>query len=123
MNEAVICIGSNVADKERITAHAVNILRTAFERDLRQSHSYINPSYNGIGDDYLNMVVCGSTALTAEDMIELCHRLETEAGRTPLSKTIGIMPLDLDIVIWNGTVIRPFDYASPHFMQGYMALY
>ena len=56
------------------------------------------------------------------DMDELgatMKRWECEAGRVPRSKSV---PLDIDIVLFDGRIIRPRDYGQEYFKIGYRAL-
>ena len=48
--------------------------------------------------------------------------MEAEAGRRPDSKSTGVIPLDIDIVIFNGEVVRPHDFRQNYFQQCYKGL-
>lgn len=123
LNHVVICLGSNVPSCRVILDGAIAVLGTFFHDSPRMSLAYFNPSFNGIGQPYLNQVLEATTTLNIDSLHRLCRTLERRAGRTPQSKVQGIMPLDIDIVIWNGTIVRPFDYTSPHFAHGYANLH
>ena len=43
---------------------------------------------------------------------------EIECGRTAVSKQQGVIPIDLDIVVWNGEVIRATDYSRDYVSKG-----
>jgi 2-amino-4-hydroxy-6-hydroxymethyldihydropteridine diphosphokinase len=43
---------------------------------------------------------------------------EAECGRTPESKQKGVVPIDLDIVMWNSEVVRPVDYSRSYVSMG-----
>ena len=117
-NTAVICIGSNTADREARVNRAITAFAT-LGSVLRQSSIYDNAADNGIDPPYLNTVILLATALSLADLCAKCGHIEAAAGRTPESKARGAVPLDADVVIFNDTVMRPRDYARPYFTIGY----
>ena len=119
LNKVVLCLGSNTESRVENVARALRILRRVLRGGVMVSRAYLNESYNGIGDDYINQVVMGRTILGVTELERLCNYMERKAGRRPHSKAYGIIALDIDIVVWNSTVVRPFDFSSPHFTLGY----
>jgi 2-amino-4-hydroxy-6-hydroxymethyldihydropteridine diphosphokinase len=118
MNNVVICIGSNTANREEIIADAIKRL-TELICNVRQSSVYECESHSGIGAPYINTVISGSTMLSYEQLYSFTKQLEVEMGRTPRSKETGVMPLDIDIVLCNDKIIHPRDYKLYHFRHGY----
>lgn len=118
MNNVVICIGSNTANREEIIADAIKRL-TELICNVRQSSVYECESHSGIGAPYINTVISGSTMLSYEQLHSFTKQLEVEMGRTPRSKETGVMPLDIDIVLCNDKIIHPRDYELYHFRHGY----
>lgn len=121
MNTAILCLGSNTADRDRILRDAVAAL-SEFAKVINCSDVYDGPSHNGIGNDYLNTVVVVKTAKEISEVDAFGKELESRAGRTPESKTTGVMPLDIDLVVWNDQVLRPYDFSRPHFTRGLIQL-
>lgn len=118
MNDIVICIGSNTANRQEIVAQTVARLGGLMS-NMRQSSVYECESHSGIGDPYINTVIQGGTTLSYEQLHSFTKQLERDMGRTPQSKATGIMPLDIDIVLCNNQVIHPHDYELYHFRHGY----
>lgn len=118
MNRVVICLGSNIADSENILRRTAETLRGMTEKIIA-SGLYQGPSHNGIGADYTNVVIGATTRLSLNQMRTVAHALETLEGRTTESKTTGRMPLDADIIEWNGRTEKPEDIALPHFTRGF----
>lgn len=122
MNRAIICIGSNTVNAIQIVHHAANVLAKLAAGDAKCSEIYQCPSHNGLGNDYYNMVIEIFAKYDYQEIIDISKSLEKEAGRTSLSKITGEMPLDIDLVIWNNRVMRPYDFSRPHFQLGYSQL-
>lgn len=118
MNKLVICIGSNTANREEIIEKTIERLDCLLS-DTRQSSVYECASHSGIGAPYINTVISGATNLSYEQVRTITKNLEIEMGRTPQSKEIGVMPLDIDIVLCNDKIIHPRDYELYHFRHGY----
>lgn len=110
-NVAVISFGSNVSGqrhKNIVEACGKLIARTG---SLKSAESLIHPTapLNPRHSPYLNYVVALDVPLFCDCLSceRLCKQIETEAGRTSLSKAIGEMPLDVDLLFWNNRMIRP----------------
>ena len=122
MNVVVIGVGSNSPDKHSRMASSMEWLREHF-REVRMSEIYSTKALNGVDADYLNAVVGIETSLDIIRLNDMLKRYEASCGRTPESKSEGIVPMDLDIVVWNGEIVRPNDYHRPYFRIGYLQLY
>ncbi len=68
--------------------------------------------------DYLNAVARIRTTDTYEAFHARMKEIETQQGRTPLSKQTGIIPIDIDIVVWNDEVMRPRDLQHEYMQKG-----
>jgi 2-amino-4-hydroxy-6-hydroxymethyldihydropteridine diphosphokinase len=118
MNDIVICIGSNTADRAQIIEKTVETLGGMLS-NMRKSDVYECESHSGIGNSYFNTVIQGGTTLSYEQLHAATKQMERDMGRTPQSKITGVMPLDIDIVLCNDEVIHPQDYELYHFRHGY----
>ena len=117
MNVAILSIGTNSSDKEIQMSNAIKHLEKMFEKAV-VSDVYEVPAHNGIDAPYLNSVMIVSSSMSMEDVNAQLKQWERECGRTPESKKQGIVPIDLDIVIWNNEVIRPVDYSRSYVSMG-----
>lgn len=120
-HRAILCLGSNTPDAAARLDKAVSALR-ADVCFIRVSAPYMTDDDTGVGAPYLNMVAECRTGLSAEMLDMHIRAIEHDCGRRPDSKPTGIMPLDIDCVIWDGTVVRPYDYGRPYFRHGYEML-
>lgn len=117
-NSLVLSIGSNNPDRERQMKSAIEWLRKQFE-SVRISDVYEADAENGIDGPYLNAVMSANTTLPLDAAVNLTKQWETLCGRTPVSKIKGEIPIDIDIVIWNGEIIRQAEFGCPYFKKGY----
>ena len=62
---------------------------------------------------YLNAVVELQTSLGPRQLLDLCHRLEDEAGRVR-SEHHGPRPLDVDVLLVEGVTLDEPDLVVPH---------
>lgn len=114
----VICIGSNVAHKESIVADTA--LRLAgLLSDFRASEIYCSPDDSGLGAPYANLVCSGCYEGSLDELKDLSAALELSAGRTAESKPSGVMPLDVDIVCYNGRLVDSKHISKEYFRIGY----
>ena len=117
-NAVVLSIGSNSADREDQMTNCIAWLR-GIAILSKLSSVYNSPASNGKDPDYLNAVAEITTALTHPELTKLLKDYERQCGRTPQSKSLGSIPIDIDIVMWNGEVLRPKDFAQYYFAKGW----
>ena len=58
---------------------------------------------------YLNRIAKFQTSLDMETVQHILKQVEVENGRTAESKRTGISPLDIDLLEFNGQVLKPED--------------
>lgn len=121
MNSIVICIGSNSHDREWQMEHAIEWLRKQLS-STRISSIYNTQAENRRDPDYLNAVLEGHCKTDFETISKEVKEYETVCGRTPTSKLQGNIPMDLDIIMWNGEIMRPDDYKKTYFQIGWQEL-
>ena len=118
MNIAVLSLGSNSIDREARMTNCIAWLRIN-SVPIKLSSVYNTSAINGKDPDYLNAVAEISTTLTHPELTKMLKDYERQCGRTPQSKSLGSIPIDIDIVMWNGEVLRPKDFAQYYFAKGW----
>ncbi|MGN0214787.1 MAG: 2-amino-4-hydroxy-6-hydroxymethyldihydropteridine diphosphokinase [Muribaculaceae bacterium] len=121
MNSVVVSIGSNSADRDKQMATCIAWLNENFDV-TKISSVYNSPAANGKDPDYLNAVAEIQTALEHGTLNNLLKDYERNCGRTPHSKVLGSIPIDIDIVMWNGDVLRQKDFSQPYFSKGWQEI-
>lgn len=121
MGKMVLSIGSNSSDREWQMSQTIKRLRENF-KVVAVSEIYETEAVNGVDAPYLNAVAVASTSMTYEDVLSFTKQWETICGRTPASKLQGVIPVDLDVVVWDGEIKRERDYEHEYFARGYKQL-
>lgn len=119
MNRAIISLGSNVTDKESVLRRAVALLDSKI---IESTQPYIDPVDNQPSAPYLNIVTAIETEKDHDTLRAFFKELERKAGRTESDKSLGLVPLDIDIVVFNGKIMRPADFDREYFKHGYRLL-
>lgn len=120
-NMAVILIGSNHPLKSRLIEAAARMLADEFV-DFTRSKPVRSRDAGGGGSVYDNVVCMGETDMDLQKLSALVKDIERTLGRTSRSKAVGIVEVDIDIVIWNGVVVRPVDASRSYFKEPYSEL-
>lgn len=117
MKTCYVSLGSNMPDGRERVAGAIAWLHDVMEVESC-SAIYTTPSVS-VGDDstYYNAVACCSTGLQPPQIECLLKCYEAESGRrhSPGSHSVAI---DLDLVVFDGDVLRPRDAARDYFLIG-----
>ena len=109
MNKLVISIGSNSKDREWQVENCIKWLKSKLS-GVSHSEIYNSAASNGKDPDYLNVVMKAKCRENFDEINKKLKDYESVCGRTPLSKQTGEIPMDLDIIIWNGEIVRERDF-------------
>ncbi|MDE6511394.1 MAG: 2-amino-4-hydroxy-6-hydroxymethyldihydropteridine diphosphokinase [Muribaculaceae bacterium] len=115
--EAIFCIGSNCGDREGNVAKALSWL-TGKMSYFSHSTIYATPDCHGGQREYMNAVGMGITGLTSASLERLCKEYETSCGRDSHARSVGDVPIDVDVVVFDGVILRERDYGSEFFLKG-----
>jgi 2-amino-4-hydroxy-6-hydroxymethyldihydropteridine diphosphokinase len=115
MNDCIIGIGSNI-EAERYIPEMLSILGTKVE--IVQVSKLVQTKPIGITNqaDFTNGAVRIRTEMSLEKLSLYLKTLENEMGRDRSQKKFGPRNIDLDILIWNKTVVDP-DYYTRDFLR------
>jgi 2-amino-4-hydroxy-6-hydroxymethyldihydropteridine diphosphokinase len=103
-------VGSNLGDRRRYLRHAVESLPDV----VAVSPVYETAPVGGpTQDDYLNIVVQLETDLSPDQLLGVCHRIETSAERVR-DVQWGPRTLDIDIVWIDGVRLDDPKLTVPH---------
>lgn len=113
MHRAILCIGSNVEAARNLIEQAVYLLSENGVNITARSEVY------SVCLPYYNCVADISTDVCLDALLSLTKTLEREMGRTKAMKAHSIVPIDIDVVIFDGETLRQSDYSSDYFKLGY----
>ncbi len=117
--EVVLSVGSNCS-RENVEEACCRLSRLLMSADISQI--YETPAVNGGRGNYSNAVVRGETDMDFETLNSKLKQFELSLGRTPELKKSGIVPIDVDIVIFDGVVVREWDFRQTFFRIGFSEL-
>jgi 2-amino-4-hydroxy-6-hydroxymethyldihydropteridine diphosphokinase len=114
MATACIGIGSNLGDRQAYCMDAIERLRAAGCVILRIS-SFIETEPWGLTDQppFLNGAVLVETVLPPHDLLKLLLSVESSLGRIR-TKPWGPRCIDLDILLYDSTVVESSELTIPH---------
>lgn len=115
---AILSIGSNCGDRYSNVSEGIVWLSKILS-GIRSSTIYATPDCHGGNREYLNAVVAGKTHNTPEEINNLCKEFEKSCGRNESMRQIGYVPVDIDLVIYDDTILRPNDFKRDFFKIGY----
>jgi 2-amino-4-hydroxy-6-hydroxymethyldihydropteridine diphosphokinase len=105
VNTAVIGAGSNINAAQNIAR-----AKEAFSREhrLEKESIFVKTSPIGYSDqpDFLNGAFLVSTELSLDAFKNYLSGLEKRLGRVRTGNKYGPRTIDLDIVVWNGTIVN-----------------
>lgn len=116
-NELILCLGSN-RERERNIKRAAERLRASFVSARFAPAVYTAPVGCLSPVPFLNQVVIVYTAFPLEACRRLIKSIEVELGRTAADKATGRVPIDIDILSWNGHVLKADDWARDYVVAG-----
>jgi 2-amino-4-hydroxy-6-hydroxymethyldihydropteridine diphosphokinase len=104
-------LGSNLGDRRRLLNDAVDSLPGVTKvSGLYETDPVGGPAEQ---DKYLNLVVAIDSDATPRQLLGMCHRLESAAGRVR-GERWGPRPLDIDLLWIDGERVDEEDLQVPH---------
>ena len=115
MNDCIIGIGSNI-DANRNIAEMLGLLGE--EVEIVQVSEMVQTKPIGIADqpDYTNGAVRVKTLMNLDELSVFLKALEDRMGRDRTQPKFGPRNIDLDILIWNNTIIDQ-DFYTRDFLR------
>ena len=112
-NNVILCLGSNT-DCEANLKSAVSLLRAYFGSIRFSEAIYTEPI--GLSDSglFLNQVAVAGTNASLEEVRRAVKAMEKRLGRMSDSKQKGKIPIDIDLLLWNGTILKPADWEKEY---------
>lgn len=108
----ILCLGSNVEQAHDKIKEGLKLLISRGCSPIDCTEIY--PSSSG----YQNQIVRATCDADYENFLRTTKGVEAVLGRKPEHKEQGIVPIDIDIVVFDGNVMRPLDYQSDYYRQG-----
>ncbi len=115
MNRVIVAIGSNINPYENVKRARELI---SLQHKIIRSSKFIKTKPVGYKaqDDFLNGGLLVNTNLDKQPFKSCLRDIEDKLGRERTENKYGPRTIDLDILIWNGTVIDK-DYYERDFLQ------
>jgi len=114
-HKAYLAVGSNMGDRHQYLQSGLSALNA--ERDIRinrVSEIIRTKPYGGLEqEDFLNGVLEIETLLTPNELLEVLHRIEENAGRRRKIRW-GPRTLDMDILFYDKLVYEDEELILPH---------
>jgi len=115
MNTALIMLGSN-SNAEQNFEITKEKLNEYFEIISQSSRIQTKPIGKQYIADFYNEAVKILSAETADETRFIFKQIEIDLGRTPESKKIGLIPIDIDLIYWNEKLLHD-DYNRFEFVR------
>ncbi len=115
MNTAIVMLGSNF-HKEQNLERAKEMLSEFFEIVDQSKILLTKPIGNKYKNDFLNQALKLYSADIATETQKHFKHIEDLLGRSPLTSSMGDVPIDIDLIFWNGQQKRS-DYDNYDFVK------
>ncbi len=104
MNEVVILIGSNIHPQQNIRDCLVLLMKSVTIK--ARSQIWRTRSFGSKGPDFLNLAVKAQTTLNEKQLkTSVLRNIEDQLGRIRFSNKNAPRTIDLDTIIFNGSII------------------
>ena len=113
MHRVLLSLATNRFQKSNL-AKARQCLGEVFSDISYTSELWTEPMSSSRHELYLNQLAEGTTELTFDELNERLKDLETSFGRTPQKRQLGIVPIDLDILEYDGRRYHERDWQRPY---------
>lgn len=112
MHKIILALGSNHEAKVNIEL-ALNLLSKII-KIIQSTPSYDNETTEFPISIFTNKILVCETELSYEKLNKELKHIETECGRNNYAKTSGIIPLDIDILLYDNNRYHINDWDKPY---------
>ena len=116
MHQCILCIGSNYRAAETYMGMAEMLLNQRFPSIRWGKTVKTLPEGTTCPTPYLNRAARLDTNWDADTLRHYFKSIEKACGRTSLSKQTGIIPLDIDLLMIDNTVLK-FEDMQKHYVR------
>ena len=121
MSRYFLSIGSNCGDR-RGEVKAALIWLSGLGGGMSASSIYETPEIHGLDRPYINAVAALDLNMDPRVLNEKLKDYERIRGRDESCRQRGDVPIDIDLVVMAGTILRPKDFHHEFFQIGYRQL-
>lgn len=121
MHRCIICLGTNTESEYHISL-AGKVLSDLFPRILWGEIVETVPEETESANSYLNQAAVIETDMSFEELKLLFKDIEKECGRTPEGKQKGVIPLDIDLLVFDVKIMKPADMEKKYVKQALSTL-
>ncbi len=117
MEKVYLSLGTNLGDKEKNIAEAIEKIRELVGDVIRQSALYATKPWGFKSDnDFINAAVCVETTLSPRNLLAATQSIERDMGRKEKSKDGKYHDrlIDIDILMYGNEHIDEPDLKVPH---------
>ncbi len=113
LHTVYLALGANLSDRGASLRNAVERLRNAVAVERASSVYETEPAYLLDQPRFLNMALCGQTALDPQSLLVFLKRIERDMGRA-VGPRYGPRAIDLDILVYGSLTLTTADLIIPH---------
>ncbi len=113
MHKVILSIASNRYQKSNLLK-ARQRLEEVVHDACYTAERWTDPIGTRRRDAYLNQLVAASTPLDEQSLNSRLKQIEADFGRTPTARSLGIVPIDIDILSFDGERRHLSDWTRPY---------
>ena len=113
MVKVILSLAANRFQKSNL-AKARQCLGEVFSDVHYTTEQWTEPLSSTRHDLYLNQLAEGLTTVSLEELNSRLKQIEPDVGRTPEKRQRGIVPIDLDILEYDGQRYHERDWQRPY---------
>lgn len=118
IHNCLICMGSNTSSRQKI-ALARNELSTIFPDILFGKEMMTTPLFFKKNESlFCNQLGVFSTTFSIEEVKIRFRKIEKLAGRLPSDKIMEVVKLDIDLLKYDETILKPNDLQRDYIKKG-----
>lgn len=118
MSKALLSLGANTPNKHTMLTDTIDRIKELVEV-TELTPVYETPAEGSItAPPYANALLTIYTDIDYTTLHDTFKEWERAAGRTPQMKLQGIVPLDIDIISWNDTLLKERDMEFAYMQRG-----
>jgi len=118
MSEVLLLLGGNLGNKHEIFCKSTKMIEEQIGSIISASSIYETEPWGFVSDLFWNQALQVITAIEPEELLDALLSIENAMGRKRISEDYEARPIDIDILLYNDSIINTTRLTIPHPLIG-----
>ena len=109
-HQVILSLAANRCQKHNLAKARLSLGKVLCHPIFFTDELWTEPINSTRRDPYLNQLAAATTTMTLDELTQRLKAMERQFGRTPEKRRLGIVPIDIDVLRYDGLRLHERDW-------------